>query len=74
MKTWSHCFVKEPLSLEPKALTEEIRTTEKDVDYRKIKITGGNKVTYGFSDYKTFKELFRDFYYRKMAIDEAELK
>ena len=67
-------FVKEPLSLEAKALIEEIRTTQKDVDYRKLKITGGNKVTYDFSDYKTFKELFRDLYHRKMAIDEAESK
>ena len=29
---------------------------------------------YDFSDYKTFKKLFRDLYYRKMTIDEAELK
>ena len=25
-----------------------------------------------FSDYKTFKELFSDLYYRNMTIDEAE--
>ena len=66
--------MEETLSPKARALIEEIRIIQKDVDYRKIKITGGNKVTYGFSDYKTFKELFRDFYYRKMAIDEAELK
>ena len=47
---------------------------QKDVDYRKLKITGGNKVTYDFSDYKTFKEFFRDLYYKKMTIDDAELK
>ena len=29
---------------------------------------------YDFSDYKTFKELFRGLYYRKMTIDEAESK
>ena len=29
---------------------------------------------YDFSDYKTFKELFRDLYYRKITIDEAESK
>ena len=67
-------FVEEPLSLEAKALIEEIRTIQKDVDYRKLKITGGNKVTYDFSDYKTFKEFFRDLYYKKMTIDDAELK
>ena len=32
----------EPLSLEAKGLTEEIKITQKDVDYRKLKITGGN--------------------------------
>ena len=29
---------------------------------------------YYFSDYKTFKELFRDLYYRRVTIDEAESK
>ena len=29
---------------------------------------------YDFSDYKTFKELFRDLYYRNITIDEAESK
>ena len=29
---------------------------------------------FDFSDYKTFKELFRDLYYRRIAIDEAERK
>ena len=66
-------FVKEPLSSEAKALIEEIKTIQKHVDYKKLKITGGNKVTYDFSDYETFKELSRDLYYKKMAIDEAEL-
>ena len=47
---------------------------QKDVDYRKLKITGGNKITYYFSDYKAFKELFRDLYYKNMTIDEAEKK
>ena len=67
-------FIEELLSLEAKALIEEIKTIQKDVNYRKLKIRGGNNVTYDFSDYKTFKELFRDLYYRKMAIDDAEGK
>ena len=67
-------FVQEPLSLEAKALIEEIRTIQKDVDYRKLKIRGGNNVTYDFSDYETFKELFRDLYYKRMRIDETEMK
>ena len=36
---------------------EDIRIIQKDVDYRKLKITGGNNITYDFSDYKTLKEL-----------------
>ena len=42
--------------------------------YRKLKFTGGNNVTYDFSNYKTFTELFRDLYYEKMTIDEAQIK
>ena len=67
-------FVEEPLSLEAKGLIEEIRIIQKDVGYRKLKITGGNKNTCDFSDYKTFKELLSDLYYRNMAIDEAGKK
>ena len=29
---------------------------------------------YDFSDYRTFKELLRDLYYRTVTIDEAESK
>ena len=67
-------FIEEPLSPEAKALTEEIRTIQKNVDYRKLKIRGGNNFTYDFSDHKTFKELFRDLYYKKMTIDDAKIK
>ena len=67
-------FVKEPLSLEAKALIEEIRTIQKDVDYRKLIFRGGNNVTYNFNNYKTFKELFRHLYDKKMTINHAEMK
>ena len=67
-------FVKEPLSPEAKNLMEQIKTMQKDVDYKKLKIIGGNKVTYDFSDYKTFKDLFRDLYFKKITIDDAEMK
>ena len=68
-------FVKKNhLSLEAKGLIEEIKIIQKDVDYRKLKITGGHNITYDFSDYKTFKEFFRDLYYRNMTIDKAERK
>ena len=65
---------KNSFSLEAKALIEEIRTIQKDVDYRKLIIRGGNNVTYDFSNYKTFKELFRDLYYKKMTTNDAEMR
>ena len=67
-------FVEEPLSLETKALIGEIRSIQKDIDYRKLKMIDGNSLTYDFSDYKAFKELIRDIYYRDMAIEKAERK
>ena len=65
-------FVKESLRFKGKELIEGIKVIQKDVDYRKLKIIGGNRVEYDFSDYRTFKELLRDFYYRKLTIDDAE--
>ena len=58
--------------MEAKGSIEEIKPKQKDVDYRKLKIIDGNRTTYDFSYYKTFKELFRDLYYRNMTIKEAE--
>ena len=65
-------FVDQPLRFEAKELIKEIKAIQKNADYRKLKIKGGNNVDYDFSDYKTFKELFRDLYYRKTTIDEAK--
>ena len=65
-------FVKELLCLEEKELIEEIRIIQKDVDYRKLKITDGNKNTNDFSDYKRFRELLKNIYYRNMSINKAE--
>ena len=48
-------FVDQPLSFEAKELIKEIKAIQKDVDYRKLKIEGGNNVDYDFRDYKTFK-------------------
>ena len=67
-------FVREPLSPGAKALTEEIKAIQKDVDYRKLIIRGGNNVMYDFSNYKTFNKFNRDVYYRNMTINDAELK
>ena len=65
-------FVDQPLSFEAKELIEEIKAIQKDVDYRKLKIKGGNNVDYDFSNYKKFKELFRDLYYKGTTIDDVE--
>ena len=67
-------FVDQPLSFEAKELINEIKNIQKNVDYRKLKIRGGNNVDYDFSDYKTFKELFRDLYYKETTIDDVERK
>ena len=58
-------FVDQPLSSKAKELLKEIKIIQKNVNYRKLKIKGGNMKDYDFSDYKTFKELFRDLYYKK---------
>ena len=65
-------FVDQPLSLEVKELIEEIRVIQIDVDYRKLKIRGGSNTDYDFSDYRTFKELFKNVYYKKITIEEGE--
>ena len=57
-------FFKEPWSPEAEDLFKEIKTVQKDVDYRKLIFTSDNKNTYDFSDFKTFK-LFRDLYLKK---------
>ena len=44
-------FIDQPLLFEAKKLIEEIKVKEKVVDYRKLKIRGGNNVDYDFSDY-----------------------
>ena len=67
-------FVRESLSPEVMALIEEVRAIQKDVNYRTLKIRGGNNVTYDFSDCKTFNELYRGLYYKNMTINDAEMK
>ena len=67
-------FFEEPLSPEARALLEEIRIIQKDVDYRKLKNIGENNVVYDFSDFKIFNGLFKGLYFKKMLIDDAEMK
>ena len=52
-------FVDQSLSFKVKKLLKEIKIIKKNVNYRKLQIKGGNMKDYDFSDYKTFKELFR---------------
>ena len=44
------------------ALFGEIKTMQKNVDYRKLKLTAGNNVTY---DFKTFNNLFKDLHLKQ---------
>ena len=67
-------FVDQPLHSKAKELINEIKNIQRNVNYRKLKIRGGNIVDFDFSDYKTFKELFRDLYYKKITINYAERK
>ena len=67
-------FVDQLLSFGAKELIKEMKNMQKDVDYKKLKIRGGNNVDYDFSDHKTFKELFRDLYYKQTTIDNVEKK
>ena len=72
-KQSSHSF-EEPLSPEVRAVNEEIRIIQKDVDYKKLKITSGNNVTYYFSDFKKFNDLSKHLHFKKILIDDAEMK
>ena len=67
-------FVNQPLSFKAKELINEIKAIQKNVDYRKLKIRGGKNADYDFCDYKTFKELFRDLYYKQTTIDYVTRK
>ena len=51
-----------------------MKNIQENVDYRKLNFRGGNNVDYDFSDYKTFKKLFRELYYRKFTINDAKSK
>ena len=46
-------FVNQPLSFKVKELLKEIKIIQKNVNYRKLKIKGGNMKEYDFSDYQT---------------------
>ena len=64
-------MVKE-LSQEAKNILEKLTNQEKLINYKKLRFTGGNKVDYNFSDYRSLKELFKAIYYRNHSIEKAE--
>ena len=53
---------------------KKLKLYKKNDDYRKLKIIGGNNVTYDFSNFKTFNDLFKGLHSEKMSIDHAEMK
>ena len=59
-------FVDQRSSFEAKELIKEIKAIQKDVDYRKPKIIGGNNVDYDSGDYKTFKNCLEIFITEKL--------
>ena len=59
-------FVYQPLSFEAKELIEEIKAIQKDVDYRKLKIRGGNNVDYDLVITKHLKNCLEIFITKKL--------
>ena len=48
-------FVNQPLRFKAKELLKEIKIIQKNINNRKLKIKGGNRKDYDFSDYRKFK-------------------
>ena len=59
-------FVNQPLSFEAKELIEKIKNIQKDVDYRKLKIRGGNNVDYDLVITKHLKNCLEIFITKKL--------
>ena len=53
---------------------EGIKIIQKDVNYKKLKIADGNSITYDFIDFKILNGLSKNLYFKKMLIDDAEMK
>ena len=63
--------IKEELSQEAKNMLEKLSNQEKLINYRKLKVTGSNKVDYDFIEYRSLKELLKAIYYRIIRIEKA---
>ena len=57
---------------EAKNMLKKLNNQEKLISYRKLNFTGGNKVDYDFSEYRSLKELFKAIYTRNITIEKAE--
>ena len=65
-------LIKEELSQEAKNILEKLNNEEKFINYKRLIFTGGNKVDYDFSGYRSLKELFKAIYYRNVRIKKVE--
>ena len=45
---------------------------QKIIDYKKLYFRRDKNLEFDFRDYKSFKKIFRDIYYNKFSIEEAE--
>ena len=53
-------------------MLEKLNNQEKLINYKKLSFRGGNNVDYDYRENRSLKELFKEIYYRKIAIEEAE--
>ena len=60
--------IKEKLSQEAKNMFEKLNYQEKLINYRKLDVTGDNKVDYDFTNFSSLIELFKAIYYGKILI------
>ena len=53
-------------------MLEKLNNQEKLINYRKLNVTGGNKVDYNFSECRSLKELFKTVHYINITIEKTE--
>ena len=60
-------FVYQPLTFKAKEILKGINTIQKNVNYKKLKTKGRNMKKYDFSNYRTFKKIFKNLYYKRIT-------
>ena len=53
-------------------MLEKLNNQEKLINYRKLNVTGGNKVDYDFRECRSLKELFKTIHYINITIEKTE--